>query len=171
MSGYLHGTTYGDADRLFESIKSLVVKYTENLGDSDSTESERIRWKRFKERYQKVLDVLDGPYGAICSRAKDEHAQFIYSKFNGLQSQCGAIVYDDWRTISAGLDLWKEHMAKCDLVAASIGYTRALVTHRSSWEGVDILKELGWKELDRFVNRRSGNTVVILGHDIDPIPE
>jgi hypothetical protein len=94
---------------------------------------------------------------------------YINSGFMGLDSQCGVIFFDHFGGYANPTkDIMERHLATCFRVARFLNYSRAVITHNTKWPYVPILLELGWKELDRFDNRRSGNTVVVLGKDIDP---
>jgi hypothetical protein len=119
---------------------------------------------------KELMKLLDTNHSIVTyDNSGDKYPGYLHSSFMGLASQCGVVFFDHFGGYANPTkDIMARHLEKCFRVARFLNYTRAVITHNTKWPYVPILLELGWKELDRFDNRRSGNTVVVLGKDIDP---
>ncbi len=169
MSGYLYGT-HGEhgSHKLKEGLIGLAEQLEQQValyrkaGYEDATKNYQAKANRARE-FAGMLDHM-----SYLKTEDQDGEEGILSKFNGVQSQCGAIFFDDIHVYADQPDVVLKHFKVCEAIASFLGYSRALITHNHKWSWKDLLLENGWKELDSFKNRRSGNTVIFLGKDIAP---
>lgn len=136
MNFPLVGVIEGTLQAIVKNKSSDLLNFTEGDWDYEVTTQDEI----------KVLN-------------KKLEGGLAYCDITGISNQCGMCVLS---SINIYSPLAAKQLIKyADQVTKALGYTKIMATLVNEAK-INHLKEAGFKEVDRFKNNRSKNTVVVL---------
>ena len=154
-------------DDLSKTLDDLITVWDEKIQKAPAAPItvERIV---MRDKYKELRGLLSHG-GWINTFEKDEDVEiikYIGCALGGLKSQCGAIVFDNWQIDDPTEEMWDKHLIKMEKLGRGFGYTKMLVTHVKGAYVIESLMDRGFKVIDEFTNRRSGNVVQFLTKEI-----
>jgi hypothetical protein len=118
-----------------------------------------IEYNKFVFDEGTIWSLNHKDYIGIYTKVSDTDFSLCY--VDGLQGQCGAATLYGWSkgTLSIG-----KHILQVEKFLNACNYTKMLITIT---QGMELMQQCGFKEIDSFRNKRTGNVVKVLMRDIE----